>query len=318
MTPIAPARTVSMQTQISRQIADTVTELPIAISDLISQYADENADADRPLAFDKNQEIIDDEDNRRIRAAMKRVLTSDTDPARKLLIFQNVQSVLHQQSDIGYPTLYSRIAYIRYVEAMNRLFDEIRAEGGQVNLDSVIFRDFHLSGYYLNGASMKGAKFVNTSLNDMFFTGADFSDACFEGGLGQDCDFSGANLTRSVWRNSCLFNSTLTRVDLSAALLYRAEFNLVFADGLSSDDEQLNALIGTGVVSDDGTAMAERLGLQQDQRDRFKERLADHLARETLTSAHVLQATYTTPVLETVDCTGSNFQPGKYPATVTK
>ena len=94
MNSIPPIRSASMVEKISSEVQSL---LPKDSADIVAQYADEVAEAENAFEFDSNYDIIDSEKNRNIRAAIKRIFTSSSDPARKVLVFKNARNIFEQR-----------------------------------------------------------------------------------------------------------------------------------------------------------------------------------------------------------------------------
>jgi len=217
------------ETRTSAIIAQTVTELPWVITDLISQYAFEDfSKAQRPIIFDERYQLAVCDENIETMAAIKAALSSSScDPDIKRRIFEN----------------YSQSLGGHYSQQLNSIFVEIRTSGGQINLDCVNFSGLILHNLNLSHASMVAAKFVNSALDSVQLIGADLTGTLIKSGIVKNTDLTSTLLCKSVIENIEFDHVDMSDADLTGAAFFQSTFKYVIAQGLISDDTVLNEVI---------------------------------------------------------------------------
>jgi len=188
-----PTSLTQPQRNISKTISESVPELPVTITDLISEFAQPDFElAAVPLQLDQDGAVVQNQSNQSIIAMIEIALTSPSSecaPWIKSKIFANATGNLPGDKRI-HPYL---------VQIINRL----QCAGEQINLDDAHFEYFNLTRqdgldfssisaqrttfyhvhffqFNMARANFAGAKFVHTLIVDGDLTQAIITDARFE------------------------------------------------------------------------------------------------------------------------------------------
>lgn len=163
------------QIETSKQISDALPDLPITLSDLISEMAAPDYSlASQALELDTEGEVIQNPQNLNIIAHIELALTatsSECDPVIKSAIFQNANEPVYFGSTFG-----------RVRPYLINIFHELKSRNQQINLDDVVVKDtilFSSKGINLGGMSARRARFENINMDSLDLSNADFTDAVF-------------------------------------------------------------------------------------------------------------------------------------------
>jgi len=241
-------RTASVQQiNISARVAGAVAQFPTTVADLVAQYADESCYAEQRFEVDSGYQVIDNETNQKIKTAIKTVLANEGDLARKRIIFENLVKVEARTCNDTDKTELPAVNYFRLVEChrteVKAIFNEIRFDGQQINLDQVDFSGIALTSLDLTGASAVGARFDSTKMHSLVWKRGDFTGAIFKDTTVISCDLSDAVLLKSVWTKCKIEACWLCRANLEQINMVRVEFKLVMADQIMLEDGQFAPLI---------------------------------------------------------------------------
>jgi len=237
--------------RICQKVLDVPSRLPEVICKLISDYAVEDfSAAELPLldwSASRWSGSVEDPETGKFRglsllgfpivdlnrprlAAIRRALTSNVcEFSVKTQIFNNIRN-----SD--------------YVHMLNKLFDEIREDGEQINLDNCNFDGLRLSKLNLSGASAVFARFSNMNMSDMVLKNIDFSGAMLINTTMKSSDLSGTSFYKALLENCEITDSDLTNVDGEKASFNKVKFQDVIMNGYKTRDVQLCRAIGKSKV----------------------------------------------------------------------
>jgi hypothetical protein len=159
-----------------------------------------------------------------------------------------------------------------YCQNLNTIFDSIRSEGEQINLDYVDFSGQKLVGLNLSGASMLATKFNGANLLALQLHGANLTGASFQQTHFVRSDLGDAILTKTVFDRTGFDRVDLSGADLTGAGFSAAIYKHVTANRLITDDYDLGLVLRLSVYSREqvksdpvvGDAMRDYLKMAQE------------------------------------------------------
>jgi len=223
--PIVTKRALILDTDRRAQIDESLnSKFP---SDLVGLIADYDISlASQPLRVDDRGNLIDSDENRAIRSAIREALLSaDIDPKIKRQIFINA-------------------AQFQFQREFQILLSELRGLRVPVNLDNTDLSHLVLKGIYIDQA-----RAVDINLS---------------GSIIEGCNFSQVNLTNANLKGATLRNVGLFQSDLYGAQFERTQFIRCAATNLITNDTHLHnlAYMARTVVYLNGTHTTKSSHLQ--------------------------------------------------------
>jgi len=188
------------QQKTSAEISREIPELPVVLSELISEMAVPDFEmAMEKLELNKNGEAIPTQRTLQIIACIERALTapsSECDPKIKATVFHNAGV---ESSDKN-----------RMERYLIQIINGLKSKGRQIILDDIELDNvnFSMQGIDFSGISARRAVFASVSMKSLNLEAADFTDASFT-----ECPM--------VWTN--LNNVNFTNARFSMVYFHEAE-----------------------------------------------------------------------------------------------
>jgi hypothetical protein len=203
LTPTAPTSALIADTDRRAQMNESLN--PILPSELVGLIAEYDMPlASQPLRVDDRGNLIESDENRAIRSAIRDALISqDIDPKIKRQIFINAMQ-------------------FQYRREFHMLLSELRNLCIPVNLNNTDLSCLFLKGFYLGQAT---AVSINLS-----------------GSIIEDCSFAQANLTNANLKGTSFKNVDLFKASLYGATFEKTRFVYCAAGNLITNDMSIDQL----------------------------------------------------------------------------
>jgi len=229
-------------------LRDAIPEFPVHVAELVSQYACEDSFwAKQPLKTDFRS-VIDSEENRMIKSAIKKALTSeDFDPKVKRAIFKNMADFNEQLKDVCTSnerlSEKEKLGENSYIQVINELLCEIRGNNGSIRLDNTDFTGINICNLNLSGTSAVASKFESMKMEYVVWRCGNFSRAQFKDVNILQCRFKDSNFNRSIHCRSNFYLTELTAVQMFGVEFQNTKFDGAFVNRLLTDDTRLGKMI---------------------------------------------------------------------------
>ena len=234
---------------------DTVAEAgSIESAESIPQNPEQDFSlAEQPLALNLFHQARTNEENHKIKLAIKRALVSfDCDPVVKRKIFENIMNIEKNIQNERRKRCETPVD-ISYVKEINILLDEIRRAGNRIILDNTDFTRVNIKNLDLTNASAVSAKFNCMEMEHVVWRNADFGSARFTSCEIRDCHFIQAAFSMTVFMKCSFVRGLLSNVTIYKSRFYDTNFDHVLVPQLKSDDAQLRKKIMDSEVVDCGS-----------------------------------------------------------------
>lgn len=245
-----PLTLTPMQKQISTCVSTTLSELPVVLSDLVSQYAVDFTVAESRLEYNRKNRL----QNPAVVAHIKDALIScECDPQIKRGIFQLAQ-------DWGYKP------------QLNRILTEIRQQGYRINLDGVDLSNLNLTEYDLRGMSAVGANFSHSKLDDAQLDMADLTGVVVISASLERVGLVGATLYKACISDSNLKGARLNRVIACGMVIVNVNTEDTTVTSMVSDNAEMRAIVVNNLQWTPDGGMVSKLSMTLFDENHYREK----------------------------------------------